>query len=710
MTDPQVEAMQAAAVAVDSRAPAARDLADPALYLNRELSWLDFNDRVLQLAEDDSLPLIERLKFLAIFVSNLDEFFMIRVAGVHDQLDARIDARGPDGLSPSATLEGIASKVRALDRRHARQFSEVIQPELTEHGIKIVSCEECAGSEVVERQFREQIFPVLTPLAIGPGRPFPYISNLSLSLIVRLRDPALDHDAFARVKVPKEVLPRFIEIEKDTFIPLEEIIAHNLDALFPGMQIISFDLFRVTRDADFEVSDEANDLLQAVEDELRRRRFGEVVRLEVGATMDPALRSRLIDWLGVDELQVYDVEGMLDLGDLWELAGINGHSDLRQAPWTPITHPSFETPRGESDEGSDVFASMRAGDILVHYPYHSFATSVERFVDQAAEDPDVLAIKMTVYRTSDDSALVPSLIEASERGKQAVCLVELKARFDERRNIRWSRALEEVGAHVVHGIPGLKTHAKAILVVRREGDGVRHYVMIGTGNFHAKNARLYEDFGLFTTDREIGEEVANLFNTLTGYGHPERQRKVLVAPASMREPLIEEIEETVASHKAGEDARIEMKMNSLVDKRCIEALYRASQAGVPIDLNVRGICCLIPGIPGVSESIKVVSVVGRFLEHSRIYAFHRGGQHVYYIGSADLMPRNLDTRVELLAPVEEPELQVELEDTLERCLADDTFAWTLDAQGRWTRRTDRTRAVHRELMERTLAQAANAAS
>ncbi len=709
MNDPSVQSIEVAAAEAVDRDAELRDLSDPAFYINRELSWLDFNDRVLQLAEDESLPLIERLKFLAIFVSNLDEFFMIRVAGVHDQVDARIDARGPDGLSPPETLHGIAEKVRELDRRHARQFSEVIRPALAEHGIRIISCQDLdASSEVIERQFREQIFPVLTPLAIGPGRPFPYISNLSLSLIVRLHDPDLDHDAFARVKVPKEVLPRFIETAKDTFVPLEEIIAHNLDALFPGMEIVSYDLFRVTRDADFEISDEADDLLQAVEDELRRRRFGEVVRLEVGAAMDPALRSRLIEWLEVEDDQVYDVEGMLDLGDLWELAGIDGHPELRQQPWTPLTHPAFGPPPGDSDEPPDVFASMRANDVLVHYPYHSFATSVERLVQQAAEDPDVLAIKMTVYRTSDDSALVPSLVEASQKGKQAVCLVELKARFDERRNIRWSRALEEVGAHVVHGIPGLKTHAKAILIVRREGDGVRHYVMIGTGNFHAKNARLYEDFGLFTTDRELGEEVANLFNTLTGYGHPKRQRKVLVAPGSMREPLLEEIEQTIAAHQAGEPARIVMKMNALVDRRCIEGLYRASQAGVPIDLNVRGICCLVPAIPDVSETINVVSVVGRFLEHSRVYSFHRGEQHVYYIGSADLMPRNLDTRVELLAPVEVPELQAELEDTLERCLADDTFAWTLDSEGLWTRRQGGTRSVHRELMERTLAQASAA--
>jgi polyphosphate kinase len=711
VNDPSVERVAATAaapaIAGAPKAIATLELTDPAVYTNRELSWLDFNDRVLQLAEGDLLPLIERLKFLAIFVTNLDEFFMVRVAGMHDLVDARIDARGPDGLAPVETLEGIGERVRSLDRRHARQFAEVIRPALCDHGIRIVTCEESgASASVLERHFREQIFPVLTPLAIGPGRPFPYISNLSLSLIVRMRDPELDHDAFARVKVPKEVLPRFVEISKATFIPLEHIIAAHLDALFPGMEIISHDLFRVTRDADFEISDEADDLLQAVEDELRRRRFGEVVRLEVGAGMDPALRSRLIEWLHVDELQVYDVEGLLDLSDLWQLAGIEGHAGLRQPQWTPLTHPAFGPGPGDSDEQPDVFAPMRAGDVLVHYPYQSFSSSVERFVKQAVDDPNVLAIKMTVYRTSDDSALVPSLIEAAEKGKQAVCLVELKARFDERVNIRWSRALEEVGAHVVHGIPGLKTHAKAILVVRRERDGVRHYVMIGTGNFHAKNARLYEDFGLFTTDRRIGEDVADLFNTLTGYGHPQRQRKVLVAPGWLREPLLEEIDRTIVAHEAGESARIVMKMNALVDQRVIEALYRASQAGVPIDLNVRGICCLKPGVPGVSETINVVSVVGRFLEHSRIYSFHRGEEHSYYIGSADLMPRNLDKRVELLTPVENKELQVELEDTLERCLADDTFAWTLETDGSWKRRDGGTRSAHSELIERTLAQAA----
>ncbi len=398
------------------------------------------------------------------------------------------------------------------------------------------------------------------------------------------------------MKVPKEVLPRFVEISKDTFIPIEDLIADHLDTLFPGMEVVSHNLFRVTRDADFEVSDETDDLLAAVENELRLRRFGEVVRLEVAADIESGIRERLIDWLNLSPSQVFEIPGLLDLSDLWQIVGVEDHSDLRQPSWTPQTHPAFRQRAEDTGDQADIFAAMRGeGDILVHYPYHSFSSSVERLVLQASEDPNVLAIKMTVYRTSDDSALVPALVTAAENGKQAVCMVELKARFDERQNIRWSRELEEVGAHVVHGIPGLKTHAKTILVVRREHDEVRHYVMIGTGNFHAKNARLYEDFGLFTTNREIGQEVANLFNSLTGYAHPQRERKVLVAPDSMREPLIELIERATAAHQAGQSARIQLKMNSLVDPPCIEALYRASQAGVQIDINVRGICCLRPG-------------------------------------------------------------------------------------------------------------------
>jgi polyphosphate kinase len=684
--------------------PGIPELGDPSLYINRELSWLDFNERVLDLAEDESLPLMERLKFLAIYTSNLDEFFMVRVAGLHERIAARVDKRAADGMSPPRVMEAIAQKVRVLDARQGLQFTNVVRPALAEHGIRIVSCDESgAPAQQLEQHFREHIFPVLTPLAIGPGRPFPYISNLSLSLLVHLHDPAHKTELYARVKVPNEVLPRFVEIAGETFIPLEDIIAKHLPLLFPGMEVVSHNLFRVTRDADFDVSDEADDLLAAIEDELRRRRFGEVIRLEFGADIEPAMRDRLIEWLHLSENQVYAQSGLLDLSDLWQIVGISGYPELRQSSWTPLTHPALRPRPEDTDDEPDIFAQMREGEFLVHYPYQSFSSSVERLVLQAAEDPNVLAIKITVYRTSDDSALVPALVTAAENGKQAVCMVELKARFDERQNIRWSRELEEVGAHVVHGVPGLKTHAKTILVVRREHDEVRHYVMIGTGNFHAKNARLYEDFGFFTTNREIGQEVANLFNSLTGYAHPGREHKVLVAPDAMREPLLELIDRTIAARQAGEHARIRMKMNSLVDQRCIEALYRASQAGVPIDINVRGICCLRPGVPGVSESINVVSIVGRFLEHSRIYEFEYGSERSVYIGSADLMPRNLDTRVELLVPVERPDLQSELADTLDRCLADDSNAWTLARDGGWVRRTGRTRSVHHELMERTLA-------
>jgi polyphosphate kinase len=674
-------------------------------YLNRELSWVDFNERVLELAEDEEhVPLLERAKFHAIYTTNLDEFFMVRVAGLLDQVDAGIESRGDDGLSASETLDRIADRARELYLRQSRNFEERTRPQLAEAGIRIVSCDTCGDEEMdaVDRAFEEQIFPVLTPLAVGPGRPFPYISNLSLSLAVWLRDPATDAETFARVKVPKEVLPRFVRIGERTFVPLEEVIARHLDRLFPGMEIQHHALFRVARDADFDVSDEADDLLRAVEDELRRRRFGEVVRLEVSCDMREDMRQRLIDWLDLEERQVYDIDGLLDLGDLWEIHGLDGHADLRDPPWTPVTQPAL---RGNGGHG-DVFAAMRSSDLLVHYPYDSFRPSVERFIEQAVDDPNVLAVKMTVYRTSDDSELVPSLIEAAEKGKQAVCMVELKARFDERRNIRWARVLEEAGAHVVHGLPGLKTHAKALVVVRKEGDGVRHYVQVGTGNYNAKTARLYEDFGLFTTDAEIAADVGDLFNSLTGYARPPRYRKVLVAPAHLRENIYAEIDRTVEAHAKGEDARIQMKMNSLVDRGCIDKLYEASQAGVPVELNVRGICRLRAGVEGLSENIRVVSIVGRFLEHSRIYSFQRGDERAYYIGSADLMPRNLDNRVELLVPVEGPQPRAELQDTLDRCFADDTFAWDLQPDWTWKRRDGDRRSVHRELMERASHRAA----
>src|SRR3954471_9383672 len=547
--------------------------------------------------------------------------------------------------------------------------------------------------------FAEQIFPVLTPLAVGPGRPFPYISNLSLSIGVFVRDPVSEVETFARVKVPKEVLPRFVPIADGAFVPLEAVIARHLGDLFPGMDILRHDFFRVTRDADFTVSDEADDLLRAVEDELRRRRFGEVVRLEVASSMDPDMRDYLIEQLAIEEAQVTDIDGLLDLDDVMALYDVDGHRELRYEPWTPEVPPAF----ADTDEGDlDVLAVMRSGDQLVHHPYDSFAATVERFIRQAARDPDVLAIKITVYRTSDDSALVPALIEAAEHGKQAVCLVELKARFDERRNIGWARSLEEAGAHVVHGLPGLKTHAKAVLVVRREGQGVRHYVHIGTGNYHAKTARLYEDFGLFTCDRQIAADVAELFNSLTGAARTPEYRRVIVAPDHMRKWFLGEVERTIEAKRAGEHARIVLKMNSLVDARCIRALYQASQAGVQVDLAVRGICCLRPGVPDISDNITVVSVVGRFLEHSRIYGFERGDEREFWIGSPDLMPRNLDTRVELLAPVQEESLRADLRDTIERYLADDTYGWELSEDGDWTRRTGGTRVVHEELMERAL--------
>jgi polyphosphate kinase len=684
--------------------PEAPTLDAPELYSNRELSWLQFNERVLELAEDEATPLLERVKFLAIYANNLDEFFMVRVAGLYDQVDAGIDARGPDGLSPGETIERIAERTRELGRRHSRQWEDHARPALTEHGIRVIDCQDCDSRELekIDRQFAEQIFPVLTPLAVGPGRPFPYISNLSLSLAVWLRDPVSRTETFARVKVPKEVLPRFVPLGGDVFVPLETVIARHLEQLFPGMEILRHDFFRVTRDADFTVSDEADDLLRAVEDELRRRRFGEVVRLEVSSSMDPDMRRYLVEQLAIDEGQVIDVEGLLDLDDLWAVYDVEGYRDLRDPPWTPVTQQALAD---REDTKADVFSAVRASDMLVHHPYDSFATSVERFVQLAVADPDVLAIKTTVYRTSDDSALVPALIEAAERGKQAVCLVELKARFDERRNIGWARALEEAGAHVVHGLPGLKTHAKALLVVRREGSGARNYVHIGTGNYHAKTARLYEDFGLFTTDRDIAADVAELFNTLTGAARSPSYRKIVTAPDDMRDWFLEEVRRTISAQQAGEESRIILKLNSLVDPRCIRALYEASQAGVRVDLNIRGICCLRAGVPGVSENIQVVSVVGRFLEHSRVYGFWRGDERDYWIGSADVMPRNLDTRVELLAPIGDPELRSEIEDTLERCLADDTFAWELGPEGVWERRRGRQRSVHRELMERASARA-----
>ncbi len=696
------------------------DLHDPSLYLNREVSWLDFNERVLQLAEDEDVPLLERVKFCAIYTTNLDEYYMVRVAGLHDQIEAGVENPAQDGLTPSQTIKRIRERVLELSGRLSACFEQRLRPALARHGVRLVGFEELDERQRAHlaKHFERVIFPALTPLAVAPGRPFPYISNLSLSLAVLVRDPVNDQTVFARVKVPTEILPRFISVEPAeggangasgasqgiTLVPLEEVIAHHLDALFPGMEIVDYNAFRVTRDADLEVSDDAADLLQAVEDELRRRRFGEVVRVELGAHCSAPLRSELLSLLGMAEEEIYPVEGLLDMGSLWQIARLPGLSELRYPPMSPITHPRLLRHEGERP---DVLGAMRDGDVLVHHPYDSFTTSVERFVEQAVADPNVLAIKQTVYRTSDDSPLVPALIDATERGKEAVALVELKARFDERMNIHWAKALEEAGVHVVYGQPALKTHVKCVLVVRREGEGVRNYVHIGTGNYHSTTARLYTDFGLFTTDPQIGADVADMFNYLTGFGRPLHYRKVLIAPAQLRDGLLAEIERTVAAHSPEHPARILMKMNALVDGPCIRALYRASQAGVRVDLNVRGICCLRPGVEGVSENIRVVSVVGRLLEHSRVYAFEREGRHTVYIASADLMPRNLDHRVEMAVPIETPELRAELLDVLERAFRDNQNAWELHADGAWRRlgragsgSSEPPRSMQLELIER----------
>ena len=682
-------------------------LVDPSLYLNRELSWLDFNDRVLQLAEDDRVPLLERVKFCAIYTTNLDEYYMVRVAGLRDQIDAGVENPSQDGLIPSETIALIRERVLEQGRRLTDCFEGTLRPALAAQDIRVVGVRELDDDRRAElaRHFQKAIFPALTPLAVAPGRPFPYISNLSLSLAVLVRDPISEQTVFARVKVPTEILPRFVTLrqpapEPALLVPLEDVIANHLDALFPGMEIADYDVFRVTRDADLEVSDDAADLLQAVEDELRRRRFGEVVRVEVGAHCSEQLREALSNLLGVQDEEVYPVDGLLDMGALWQIVKLPGHGELREEPIVGITHPRLLRREGERP---DVLGAMREGDLLVQHPYESFATSVDRFVEQAVADPNVLAIKQTVYRTSDDSPLVPALIDATERGKQAVALVELQARFDERMNIHWAKALEEAGVHVVYGQPALKTHAKCVLVVRREGDGVRNYVHIGTGNYHSATARLYTDFGLFTTDEQIGADVADMFNYLTGYGRPLHYRKVLMAPDHLREGIVDQIERTIAAHSDEHPARIAMKMNSLVDGRCIRALYAASQAGVRVDLNVRGICCLRPGLPGISENIRVVSIVGRLLEHSRVYAFRREGDYTVYIASADLMPRNLDHRVELAVPIESGELRAELLDSLERAFADNQSSWDLDADGAWHRRSvgpgERPRNLQLELAE-----------
>jgi polyphosphate kinase len=652
-------------------------------FTNRELSWLEFGARLLELAEDGSLPLLERAKFLAIFSEGLDEFFQVRVAGLKDQVEAGLRTRSPDGLRPSEALKAIAEQVGELVARQSRVFVDCILPALAEAGISL--CEWAAlgdaDREYLVEVFERQIFPVLTPLSVDPGHPFPYISNLSLNLIVRVGDPVSGEERVARVKVPP-LLPRFVVLpDGERFVALEQLIAAQLGTLFPDMVIGEHYAFRVTRNADLALEeDEADDLLSAVEMELRRRRFGRSVRLEVEQAMSRDMRDMLVRELDLEGSDLFATDAPLDLGGLWAVYGLD-RPDLHEEAWAPMTPPPLAN---AGDELTDFFAVLRERDVLVHHPYDSFSTSVETFIAQAATDPDVLAIKQTLYRTSGDSPIVASLIAAAESGKQVAAVVELKARFDEQANILWARALEEAGVHVVYGLVGLKTHSKAALVVRREADGIRRYCHLGTGNYNPRTARQYEDLGLLSGDADLGADVGALFNFLTGYSRYARYRKLVVAPVALRARILELIE---AEASAGAEGRITVKVNGLTDPEVIDGLYRASAAGVPIDLVVRGVCCLRPGVPGLSETIRVRSIVGRFLEHSRIYRFGGTGGRALtlLLGSSDLMERNLDRRIEVLFPVTDAELQARVLEVLDLNLADDTNAWMLDAEGSWTR-------------------------
>ncbi|HZD37269.1 MAG TPA: RNA degradosome polyphosphate kinase [Actinomycetes bacterium] len=692
--------------AEQTRPPRGHDLADPWLFLNREISWLQFNDRVLALAADPETPLVERLRFLSIFATNLDEFFMVRVSGLREQVEAGVATRGSDGWTPTETLEAIGKYLGPAIEAQTRCFLEEVLPALEAAGIHLADIADLQKQdrEYVREYFQDQVFPVLTPLAVDPGHPFPYLSNLSLSLAVTVRDPASHRPLFARVKVP-DILPRFVPLaDGSTFVSLEQIMTAHLDRLFPGMVVVEAHPFRVTRDADIELAeDEADDLLLAVEQELRRRRFGAVVRLEVAATMPEHVIRLLERELDVDDDAVVTVEGPLNLGDLSSLADAIDRPELAEPPWVGTTQPRLS---GSGREAVNVFDAIREGDLLVHHPYDAFSTSVERFLAQAADDPDVLAIKQTLYRTDGDSPIVNALINAAEQGKQVAVLVELKARFDEASNISWARALEQAGCHVTYGLVGLKTHAKTALVVRREQGRIRRYCHIGTGNYNARTARLYTDIGLLTCDESLASDLTDLFNSLTGYARGTRYRRLLVAPGGLRERVIELIGAVAGRHGPRRPGRIVMQMNSLVDAACIRALYAASQAGVEIDLIVRGICRLRPGVPGVSQTIRVRSIVGRFLEHPRLWLFQNGRQRAYYIGSADLMPRNLDHRVEAVTPVDDPDLVDRLQEIIDVMLADNVQAWELTAEGTWQRlqpaEGERPVATHRLLRDLAL--------
>ncbi|HSM80852.1 MAG TPA: polyphosphate kinase 1 [Nodosilinea sp.] len=686
---------------------AAPNLSDPQYYVSRELSWLEFNRRVLHEALDERTPLLEALKFLAIFSTNLDEYFMVRVAALKQQIEAQVTRCSPDGRSPQEHLSAISATLRPMVEQQHQTFTAGLRQQMAQRGIWLLDYTDLSATQQTycSDYFEEQIFPVLTPLAVDPGHPFPYISNLSLNLAVVVQDPQTQQTHFARVKVPR-VLPRFIALPEpagsrgdDTCrwigVPLEQVIAANLSALFPGMVVQEHYSFRITRNADLAVEeDEADDLMLAIEQELRkRRRGGSAVRMELQRHTPAPVRAMLMEELALADTDVYDIDGLLGLGDLMTFMALP-LPDLKLPSWTPTVPPALESlsPPGVDAEAPDLetaeelFSLLRRQDQLLHHPYHSFAATVQRFITQAAHDPQVLAIKMTLYRTSGDSPIVSALISAAENGKQVTVLVELKARFDEENNINWARKLEQSGVHVVYGLVGLKTHSKVVLVVRREGPQIRRYFHVGTGNYNPKTARLYTDLGLLSAHDDIGADISDLFNYLTGYSRQQVYRQLLVAPLTLRQRLVDLIEQEIAFEKQGKGGYIIAKMNSLVDPALIALLYQASQAGVTVDLIVRGICCLRPGLPGVSDNIRVISLVGRFLEHSRIVYFQHGGQEIVLLGSADWMPRNLDRRVEVMTPVADANLRQELKTILQLCLKDNRQAWDMAADGSYCQR------------------------
>jgi len=658
-------------------------------FLDREVSWLAFNQRVLELSQDEDLPVLDRAKFLAIFASNLDEFFMVRVAGLKRRIATGIAVRAASGFTPREVLENIWAHAYELELEQARLFHHEVLPALEQEGIQLLRWDELTPveKETIQEFFTTKVFPVLTPLAVDPSHPFPYISGLSLNLAVVVRNPTTGNELFARVKVPP-LLPRFVEVGPARFVPLEDVIAAHLDALFPGMEIQQTHTFRVTRNEDVEVEeDDAENLLLALERELIRRRFGPPVRLEVEESIDPHVLELLIDELDVSETEVFRLPGPLDLTGLWTIVNLD-RDDLKQRKF--VSKTSRQLSEVESANEPDMMAVVREHDVLVHHPYDSFSTSVQLFLEQAARDRHVLAIKQTLYRTSGDSPIVDALIKAAQAGKQVLALVEIKARFDEQNNIDWARKLEEAGVHVVYGLVGLKTHAKLSMVVRNDGDQLRRYCHIGTGNYHPKTARLYEDLGLLTCDPEVGEDVSNIFNVLSGYSMNTEYKRFLVAPHSVRTGLVERIEREIDNQLAGRPSGIRFKCNSIVDEGIIDALYRASQAGVKVDIWVRGICAIRAGVPGLSENIRAISILGRFLEHSRVFMFENGGNREAWIGSADLMHRNLDRRVETLVSLVDPEQIADLEALFDMAFDPITSAWDLQPDGEWVRRlTDR---------------------